>query len=374
MTKSLQFNTLFILLANLSILEIVYSVQHWWIFIKNLSSLYRLFIASYKINYIYWSKSLLLSSALSIKFKKTKWKYKKNIIKRCKLLKKIKKILIHRKLKKTSVFFSQNISFFSKKLTIEMKSSLTDRIPLTSRVIQNSYLDFFYKFSKEDTDIEYNLNTFSTLKSFEKSTDESLTIFLRNYDDKPYWKLRLSRILHWKFFFKKKSIRKQRYSSFLPFFLKKQKEFTNLYIYLLTIFTNMQMSWTRIQTITLFIKKILIIKVSPSIFFLPTSFSNVINWKFLKTKTFKNKKKISRWSYLNFKRWQFPWLQKKKNFPKIIKHITPTLSCLKSLTHFDPITGYLLFFSKIYNYQLSIGDSFKINFLVKLHMYRYKSN
>ncbi len=42
---------------------------------------------------------------------------------------------------------------------------------------------------------------------------------LRNYQRKPYWKLRTARITHWSLFFKK-TIRQTRYKSFIVRYIK----------------------------------------------------------------------------------------------------------------------------------------------------------
>ena len=354
--------------------EIVYYITNKLFYISKLASVYSFFTFSSPVYFINFYQTLFISTILSNKLKLRKWKYKKKKINKFKVLRKIRKLLIHKKRKKYTPTFLTNINGFFKKLTVIRALPLINKVPLTDRVIQNSYLDFFYKNNKNGCDINYNYSHFLTLKGFEDESVQDLTIFLRNYNQKPYWKLRLARIIHWNFFYKQKSIREQRYKTFLPTFLKKQNRFTNINIYLLAFFTNMQVSWTRIQLITSFLKKIMVIKASNSIFFLPRTFSGVINWKFLKKKSFRLRKKIGRWSYLNYKRWQFPWLQKKKTFPNCIKHLKPIFNILKNLTHYDPITGYLLFFHKLQKYQLSFTESLKTNALTKIHMYRYNSN
>lgn len=361
---------------NVELPKTLINLQVWFLSLNILVTLLSNFIFInniFGLSFIYHKlmfKSLPLFSGRS-KFRK--WKYKKKKVSKKKLLRRIRKFLIHKK--RIDKVFSKMFSFnyFSYKLNIINRIELINRAPLTERILQTSYLECFYKLNKEPEDIKNNSNNFTNLKSYEDDKND-ITIFLRNFHQKPYWKLRLSRILHWNFFFKRKAIREQRYKSFLPNFLKKQKKYTNISIYLLTLFTNMKISWTRAQKLTSFLKKNFIIKVSNSIFFLPRVLSTVINWKLLKKKNFAKKKKIGRWSFLNYKRWQSPWLQKKKNFPKLIKHVQPNMKVFKKLTHFDPLTGYLLFFKNVNNYELSFSESLKVNMLVKLHMYRYNSN
>ena len=90
-----------------------------------------------------------------------------------------------------------------------------------------------------------------------------------------------------------------------------------------------------------------------------------------KKKSFKIRKKIGKWSYLNFKKFQHPWLQKKKNFPKVVKHLKPNLNFLYKTTQYDPGTGALVFFNKINDYDLTFSEILKANYLTKLHGYRY---
>ena len=361
-------------LANLLSLEIINYFKNTIFYINRLIICYSYFTFSTPIYFTNLYQTLYISTILSKRLRIRKWKYKKKKINKFKVLRKIRKLLIHKKKKKYTLVFVNNIHGFLKKVTVNKTLPLVNRIPLTERVLNNSYLEFFYKNNKDGSNINYNYSKFLTLKSYEETGSQDLTIFLRNYNQKPYWKLRISRLIHWNFFYKQKSIREQRYKTFLPTFLRNQNTFTNINVYLLTFFTNMQVSWTRVQSISSFLKKIMIIQASNSIFFLPKAFSRVINWKFFKKKSFRLRKKISRWSYLNYKRWQFPWLQRKKTFPKCIRHLKPILNVLKSLTHYDAITGYLLFFHKLQKYQLSFSESFKVNALTKLHMYRYNSN
>ncbi len=361
-------------LSHMYMQEVVYLFYNRWNLFISYLDIYNFFKLCLPCRFFTIYSTMILSSTLVKKKFIRKWIYKKNRINKSKLLRRIRKLLIHKKFKKTNTFFYFNYQSFLKKIKFKNQNPLSNRIPLTQRVIENSYLEFFYKFNKEGYDIVSNYNEFLTLKSYNIYGDKDFTIFLRNYHQKPYWKLRTARILHWNFFFKTKTIREQRYKKFLPLFLQKQKNFTNIYIYFLILFTNMQFSWIRIQQLTSFLKNILVVKVSDSVFFLPTTLSNLFNWKFLKKKNFFKKKKISRWSYLNYKRWQFPWLQRKKNFPKNIKHVQPTCNVFKSLTQFDTLTGYLLYFGNLGTYELSPNELFKVNFLTKLHMYRYNSN
>ena len=301
------------------------------------------------------------------------WKYRTKNLNKLKSLKSLKKLIIHKKYNNNSISFIDNFEGFFKRKHVIQTPSLVDRAPLTQRVVETSYLELFYKLNKEGLRIEHSDNYLS-FKDKKMSHENDLTIFLRNYHKKPYWKLRLSRIIHWDFFFKSKTIREQRYKSFAPKFLKKQQSFTNIAVYFVIFFTNIQISWIRAQKLIVYLKEILIRKASNSVYFLPIILSNIVHWKFICENNIIKKKIINRWSYLKYKHWQFPWLQKKKNFPKIIKHIQPNIEVLKKLTHYDTMTGYLLFFYEVKKFQLSFTECFKVNFSVKIHMYRYNSN
>jgi hypothetical protein len=95
-------------------------------------------------------------------------------------------LLIHKKKKTRTLTFLTNINGFFKKVTTRGTLSLANKIPLTERLIQNSYLDFFYKNNKKGCNINYNYSNFLTLKSYGDENTQDLTIFLRNYNQKPY--------------------------------------------------------------------------------------------------------------------------------------------------------------------------------------------
>lgn len=305
------------------------------------------------------------------RLRKRKWKFRKRKINKIKFLRKLRKSLIHRKfLRKTINFFKfKNKEFFIQK-NKKAFLPIINKIPLTERVLNNSYLEFFYKFKKEKNDIKEFLNTFFSLKSYDEC-DDNFRIYLRNYHQKPYWKFRLARIIHWKFFFKKKTLRKQRYKSFLPIFLKKHHKYSCVYIYFINIFILNQLSWTRTQKFITFLKQLLILKLSEFIYLLPVGFFKLLNWKKEKKKSFKARKKIGKWSYLNFRKFQRPWLQKKKNFPKVIKHLKPNITTLRKTIQYDPGTGSILILRKLENFSLSFSELLKANYMVKLHGYRY---
>jgi hypothetical protein len=111
-----------------------------------------------------------------------------------------------------------------------------------------------------------------------------------------------------------------------------------------------------------------------NIFQIPVFFSKFINWGFFKIKNRTNSKKLGKWSYLKFKKFSLPWLQKKKNFPKIVKHINPNLKYFQIASYYDPLTGYVYLNNSFKKENLNVLDIAPINFLVKLHIYRYNPN
>jgi hypothetical protein len=106
----------------------------------------------------------------------------------------------------------------------------------------------------------------------------------------------------------------------------------------------------------------------------PIFFKKKINWNYFNLKPKKLKSRIAKWSYLNFKRFSFPWLQKKKNFPKVVRHLKTEFSFLKKNSQYDPMTGYIFLLTDLYKFSLTFDQVFKSNYLIKLHNYRYNAN
>jgi hypothetical protein len=329
-------------------------------------------ITNFSLTILFFNHNLLtLQFFLFKKAKKRRWNSTKKKLHNITFLSKLSKSLIHKKVSRKVINFLnvKYVGYFLKK-TNNKSNPIVNKIPLTQRVINNSYLEFFYKFKKEKVHVKEHLNQFVNVKYFE-SEDDKFSIYLRNYHQKPFWKLRLARIIHWNIFFKKKSIKKQRYKSFLPLFLKRYERYSNVYTYLLSLFILPEVSWTLVQQLLIFFKQLLVLKLNPSIYLLPIGFFKLIHWRNQTIKPLKAKKIIGRWSYLNYKRSQYPWLQKKKNFPKSIKHLKPNSSSLKKPLQYDPATGAVVFFRPIDNFSLNFSEMFKANLLVKLHGYRY---
>ncbi len=303
-----------------------------------------------------------------LKFKK--WKLKKKRFRKLYILRKLRKTLIFKRFKlknykslfKTTKFMLIFNKFF--------QNILVQRIPISERVASQQNVEFFYKLEKNSIE---NINFFYKNGGiFMDDINQKVTIFARNYHQKPYWKLRKSRLAHWKLFFKK-TIRQQRYKAFIGKFIKNYWKLSYSYSFLINFFTKFRVSWTRSNKFESFFKTFLTQKNS-KVVKLPLFFAYYFNWKFLKKKNYYLKKKVGRWSFLNFKRATRPWLQRKKNAPKQVKHIQPNCFFLKKYSQWDVMTGYLYLKYENLSFMFPITDNFKVNFLIKLHMYRYKSN
>lgn len=263
-------------------------------------------------------------------------------------------------------FSSLNYNFKSKNYK---SSNLLKKIFLSERVIFQTNLEFFYK-------LHTNLNSINKAVELglliENRVNNKFKIYLRDFHQKPYWKTRLARILHWKLF-SLKTIRKQRYKGFFDKFIKKYTKISYNYLFFFNFFSKTAISWSRLSDLESFIKCI-IVESSGSLLKLPFFFSNFFSWHILLRKNFIINTKISKWMYLNFKRSQLPWLQSKKNSPKIINHIQPNAYILQSMSNWDLVTNTILLNKKIKLFTFPVKDSFKVNWQIKLHLYRYKSN
>lgn len=316
------------------------------------------------------SKFNIDSFSKNIKLRLHKFFLKKKKLKKLNIIKKIKKISLFKKLKKT--FF--NISSLTSPLFRNFSSSsvnlLTRRIPLSRRVVDTTNIDFFYKLNKQlkNSLLAKNLDYFSN--NFSSASD--FTIYLRNYHQKPYLKLRKARLVHWNLFFSK-TIRKQRYKTFIKRYIRSYSNLSYLYSFLVNFFTNFKVSWFRLNKLESFSKTNLVELSSFGVLKLPLLFSKILKWKILKYKNLSARKHMSKWSYLNFKRATCPWLQPKKNSPKVSVHLQPNIFYFNYLSYWDTMTGYLLFDESLHQHSLPVSEQFKTNFLLKLHMYRYKA-
>lgn len=304
------------------------------------------------------------------KIKARKWKFKKRKLKRLYTLKKIKKFMFFKRYRNTHYkIFTHSLYFGSQQISIPC-NVLVKKIPLTERVISQYNLEFFYKLNKNSKDDLLHLSDDFSAQRWELNS--SFTLYLRNFHQKPFWKLRKARRLHWNLFFKK-TIRKQRYKVFIDRFVKHHNNLTYNYTFFVNFFTKFSLSWSRTSKLESFCKNLLISK-EKEILKLPLVYSKYFNWELLKKKNYALKKKIGRWSYLNFKRSQCPWLQRKKSAPKAINHIQPNSQYLNYLSSWDPVTSSIHLKSTLPKFHIPVVDEFKVNYHVKLHMYRYKPN
>jgi len=300
-----------------------------------------------------------------VKKKKSRLSYIK--LKKIYALRKLKKTIKFKKFKKlnyTSAIKSR--SFFLKNDNI-IRNILIKKIPVSNSVISQYNLEFFYKLNK----FTPALAATDRLSEFCAENSDFL-IYLRNYHQKPYWKFRKARIAHWGLFFNK-TLRQQRYKGFIKTFLKQHNKLSYTYTFFANFFTDFHISWIRTDKLESFCK-LNLVQVSGSILKLPMFFCDFFKWKFLKKRNFFLKKKIGKWSFLNFKRSNCPWLQRKKNAPKAIKHIQSNCHYLSYISNWDVMTSSLHIHKFMHKHLFPVSDDFKVNSLIKLHMYRYKSN
>lgn len=310
--------------------------------------------------------SLFKSFKKSKKVKFRKYKMKRKKVRKLYVFRKLKRIVIFRKIKKK--YYTQksfNLSFLNYFKSIS-KETLTKRIPVSIRIVESTSVEFFYKLNKKKN---WNLiEDFNQADSY----NEDFLIYLRNYHQKPYHKFRKARITHWSFFFNK-TLRKQRYKGFINKYLKKYNKISYSLSFFMNFFTKMKFSWTRMDKLESFFK-LYIVEYSNSIVRIPMIFANFFKWNLLKRRNFILRKKMGRWSYLNFRRATCPWLQRKKNTPKINKHIQPNFYQFSAISYWDFMSGFLYLSENLKSHAIPPVNQFKTNLLIKLHMYRYKAN
>lgn len=316
----------------------------------------------------------LISLAIYKKYKK--WR-KRRIAWKWKFRKKRKKFKLKRfktKLCKnySSLSFVRNIKQNSKRLDILSCSTLT------LRSVNGVYLKLFQKdnkmfFKKKFFRKSLKMRTLVYSDSFFNFKEDVFKIFFRNYYRKPYWKLRKSRILHWGFFFTN-TIRKRRYKSFILHFMKKSVYKSYIVTQLLAIFCKLKFSFigffkaaSTVDNIWLYTNNV--------IFMLPRFFKKQRGWFLFKKKSWKLWKKAKRWAFLNFKRSNYPWLTRKKNFPKFLKKKMFKNEFLNfSKLFYDVFSkSFALCRSYVNFYQFQYFMFEHRSLLLKLHMFRYRS-
>lgn len=261
------------------------------------------------------------------------------------------------------------IKIFNKFKSIK-NNLLLKKIPLSHRVILKNNVEFFYKLHK---DTKRALLEFTTIGDFTPiSIKDKFRIYLRNFHQKPFWKLRKARIAHWSLFFNK-TLRKQRYKGFINRFVKNYQKLSYNYSFFFNFFFKTYISWTRFSKLESFFKS-LIVDQQSNILKLPFFFRDMFQWTAVKKKNYIMRKKVGRWSFLNYKRSQLPWLQNKKNSPKNINNLQPNKLVLLSISNWDTATNTIYLSRQLEPFIFPTKDNFKVNWQVKLHMYRYKSN
>jgi len=325
--------------------------------LRNLWCIYNLSI--YKMYKKHWKKRIF-------------WKSKKR-----KHRKKYKMFKIKIKSNKISYL----INFFKYTPVSDITTNILSYSTLTLKSVTNNYLKIFYKDNKNYYSLRYLVKKFKRNFFLKKSMfrdiffnfhKEDTKIYLRNYDKKPYWKLRKSRILHWGFFYKN-TLRKRRYKTFLSNFLKKKKQEVFIITQIISIYCDLRLSFKGFLEIPSILKNALI-GTNNLIFMLP-KFLKKKKWKIKLHRSIKLWKKVKKWSFLRFKRSLYPWLTNKLKFPKFLKQKISKRSLVASpQVYYDPFTRSFFFLSsytEFYQTQYSVFEN-RV-FLLKLHMFRYRS-
>lgn len=262
-------------------------------------------------------------------------------------------LLSHQKyLLKLKTFYQfKQIRHFQPKTTKQL-------VPLTKKSLEKSIFSFYFNL--------YKLKTIKTYK---------LKIYYRDYNKKPYWKLRESRLTLWNYF-KRSTLNKRKYVNFNTTFLKKQYIsvfFFNIYLKTLSALYIPQISLDRIKPHIISYFLILNPLKKKLIFKLPLFFSNYINWDLLVKKELKFNKKIGKYFYKKYLQKIKPWLQKSKS--KTINYLFKKSiykNQSKTYSYFDISTNTgLLFFTDMLTH-IPYNRNIINNYLVKLNTYRYQ--
>lgn len=133
------------------------------------------------------------SLRLHEKFRKVrirKFKMKRKKVRKLYVFRKLKKVILFRKLKKRYfVKTAYNMPLLSLWLNKGSKT-LIKRIPVSTRVIEATSVEFFYKMNKK-----FNRNLVEDYDLVDEEVTEFI-IYLRNYHQKPYFKFRKARMAH----------------------------------------------------------------------------------------------------------------------------------------------------------------------------------
>lgn len=168
-----------------------------------------------------------------VKLKKFKMKRKK--LRKLYVFRKLKKIVFFRKIKKKLFQVNSFNDQFELTSSKSSRNILVQRMPVSTRVIESTSVEFFYKLNKKKN--KFLIEDFDITEN----NEPDLLIYLRNYHQKPYHKLRKARIAHWGLFFNK-TLRKQRYGGFINRFVKKPNKLSYVLNYFVNVFTKVKFS------------------------------------------------------------------------------------------------------------------------------------
>lgn len=106
----------------------------------------------------------------------------------------MRRAAIFKKFRKKSHKFHQMTQTFATQYMLGGSNLLVRRMPLSERVIIATNLEFFYKLNKKLNEEFFGLVAGVDAPNFEPLSD--FLIYLRNYHQKPYLKLRKARLAH----------------------------------------------------------------------------------------------------------------------------------------------------------------------------------
>lgn len=330
------------------------------------------FFSSNVLNNIFlYSNFLSYNLIIEKKKRRKRWRRRKIFWKRRKRFK-------FKKFRSKKFFLIFNLNKSISKRPVFKKLNLLSCSTLTLRSINSVYQKLFYKSNKSLYKLRYKSKIIKRSLTFKKNyfldnffnfkESNKFKILMRNYDKKPYWKLRASRILHWGFFFNK-TLKKKRYKNFIFNFLR-NKEKNYILSTIISMFCRVRIPYIKFLEISDIIINELCVSDN-NIYLLPRVFKCI----FLNYRNRKFWKKAKRWSFLQFKKSQNPWLVRKKNFPKYFKK-----SLVKEkMINFDRFIydSFSRSMTTCYYYPNFYQFNFKLIgsrlFLLKLHMFRYKA-
>lgn len=102
----------------------------------------------------------------------------------------MKRIIVFRKLRTKRILFRSYTNMFTIFVKLRGTPTLVRRMPVSARVIEATAVDFFYKLNKK-----FNRHLQDDFTPVEEPSTEFL-VYLRNYHQKPYLKLRKARVAH----------------------------------------------------------------------------------------------------------------------------------------------------------------------------------